>query len=136
MSKTDTFEAAILNYATRGTPFSVSTSTPYLALFKVAPTDSSAGTECDYTGYAQQPLGTAKFGSIATAGSITNTAAVNFPTNAGSAQTVVAVGIRSDSYDGTSSALFLSYYQVITPVSIGNGEVPKFSIGNIVINED
>lgn len=130
MTKTDYFEARVLNYVTRALNLgSIST---YIGLLTVAPTDSSAGTETAYSGYTRMALSTSNFASAATVGTIVNTAAITYPTNGGATQNFVAVAI----YDASTSGNMLYWYALPVTLTVNSGETPRFSIGALVLNED
>ena len=134
MTKSDYLEARILNWVCRGAAIATLTNA-YITLFMTTPpSDAGGGTEMTYTGatpFARVTIGVGNFDRVATGGTITNTAVITFPTNDGTARSAIAVGI----YDAAVAGNLL-YWQVITPVPVGNGETPRFSIGSIVITED
>lgn len=130
MSKTDYFEARVLNHAVRG--LSLGSISTYMGLLTVAPTDSAAGTEANYSGYARVAVSTSNFANAATAGTIVNTAAITFPTSGGTANTIVAVAL----YDALTSGNMLYWYALPVSLPVNPTETPRFSVGALVLNED
>lgn len=131
-SKSDVYEVDILK-ATTGQATTIITTTPitpYVALFTVAPTDSTAGTECSGGSYAR----VAANGKWATpaAGSVANNAVITFPTATGSWGTVVAFAIMSASSAGS----VLMWGALGTSKAIASGDTPSFAISALTLTED
>lgn len=125
-------ENKILEHVTGVTTFTKPTNT-YAALFTVAPTDSTAGTEVVAgNGYARQQItwGTASNGSIS------NSAEIRFPTSPSNATaawgTIVAVGI----FDTSSAGNLLWYGNLSASVTVGNGDAFKIAAGGLTLSLD
>jgi hypothetical protein len=130
--KTDYLENKILDHVLRNTAYS-SPATVYMALFTAAPNDAytsgvPTGTEVSGNNYARTSI---TF-SAASAGAITNSADVTFPTPSGSWGACSHFGI----FDASSAGNLLywnSLTQTETPLS---GNVVKFLAGDIDVSED
>ena len=117
----------------------------YFALYTVAPTDSSAGTEVTGGSYARQGVvsalanwaGTQSAGSTAassgTSGTTSNNNLITFPSPSGNWGTIVAWGI-CDSVSGGS----LLFYTLQTPnKTVNNGDpAPTIAIGAAQVQID
>ena len=123
-SFTDYLENAVLNYVFRNTGTPTSTSV-YLGLFTVAPTDAGGGTEVSGSGYARQVT----VFDASSGGAITNTAAESFTATGGAFGTVVAVGIFDASTGGNLIA-----WDGITSAVVDDGTTLNFAIGDIDIS--
>lgn len=107
----------------------------YVALFTAAPSDSAAGTECSYTGYARVAVARSSAGWTVSGNNASNAAAVTFPQNTGSSQTAIAFGILTASTSGD----LLFWGDITDPVAglvIGTNVTPSFAIGAIDVNAD
>ena len=108
----------------------------YVALFTVAPSDSSGGTECDYTNYARVAVERSAGGWTVSGNNATNTAAVTFPTaGVTDADVVVAFGILTA--DAAGDLLF--WGDITDPaggLTVDDGITPSFAIGALDINID
>lgn len=126
-----------LNFLFNGGTFTPTTAL-FLALFSVAPTISSLGTEATGTGYGRL--------------SITVNTATNFPTISGTTTTVsnavaqtmaTATGNWSSSANQTDAGLFttsggstlLYWGDLTTPKPILSGDTPSFAIGALSVQE-
>jgi hypothetical protein len=123
-SFTDYLENAVLNYVFRNTGTPTSTSV-YLGLFTVAPTDAGGGTEVSGAGYARQVT----VFDAAASGAITNTAAESFTASGGSFGTVVAVGI----FDAVTAGNLIAWDDITSAV-VGDGTTLNFAIGDIDVS--
>jgi hypothetical protein len=123
-SFSDYLEDAVLNYVFRntGTP---TTTTVYLGLYNVTPSDTGGGTEVTGSGYARQATA---FGA-SSAGAINNTTAKVFTASGGSYGTVVAVGI----FDAVTGGNLLAWDNITTSI-ITDGDTLTFPIGDINIS--
>lgn len=98
----------------------------YAALYSVAPTASTAGTELTGNGYSRQ-LTTF---SAAANGAVSSNVAVTFGAASGNNwPTIVAVGIVDASTSGN-----IMYFNTISGRNIKIGDSLTFDSGNIVIN--
>lgn len=128
---TNYLETAMLDHVTGRAAYTKPTAT-YLALFTVAPTDSTAGTEVTASnGYARQEI---SWGAAAT-GAIANDATVRFPdvsTASGSWGTITAIGI----FDGVTGGNLLWYGTLNATVTIGNGDSYSITSGGLTLTLD
>lgn len=105
--------------------------TPWLALFTVAPTDSTSGTECTGGGYAR--ISSAGLWATPSAGSVSNSSAITFATFTGAVSgsaAVVAFSIMTAVTAGT-----MVCYSTLTDQTktFGNLDVASFAIGSLVV---
>jgi|TARA_X000000950_G_scaffold268277_1_gene345625 hypothetical protein len=123
MAFTDYLENKVLDYVFSGGSFS-QPGTKYLALYTVAPTDSSAGTEVTGGGYVRQTV------TLTTSGSdTTNSAAVEYPTATAGYGTVVAVAVL----DASSGGNMLAYASLTANKTIATGDVFRVPAGDLDI---
>ena len=123
MAFTDYLENKVLDYVFSGGSFS-QPGTKYLALYTVAPTDSSAGTEVTGGGYVRQTV------TLTTSGSdTTNSAAVEYPTATAGYGTVVAVAVL----DASSGGNMLAYASLTGNKTIATGDVFRVPAGDLDI---
>jgi hypothetical protein len=123
MAFTDYLENKVLDYVFSGGSFS-QPGTKYLALYTVAPTDSSAGTEVTGGGYVRQTV------TLTTSGSdTTNSAAVEYPTATANYGTVVAVAVL----DGSTGGNMLAYASLTANKTIATGDVFRVPAGDLDI---
>ena len=124
MAFTDYLENKVLDYVFSGGSFS-QPGTKYLALYTVAPTDSTAGTEVTGGGYARQTV------TLTTSGSdTTNSAAVEYPTATADYGTVVAVAVL----DASSGGNMLAYASLTASKTIATGDVFRVPAGDLDIS--
>jgi hypothetical protein len=124
MAFTDYLENKVLDFVFSGGSFS-QPGTKYLALYTVAPTDSSAGTEVTGGGYARQTV------TLTTSGSdTTNSAAVEYPTATAGYGTVVAVAVL----DASSGGNMLAYASLTANKTIATGDVFRVPAGDLDIS--
>ena len=98
----------------------------YLALYTVAPTDSTAGTEVSGGSYARQTI---TFGA-ASGGTASNDANVDF--SGMPACTVVAVAVL----DASTSGNMLVYGDLTANKSVDAGDILRISTGDLDISID
>ena len=123
MAFTDYLENKVLDYVFSGGSFS-QPGTKYLALYTVAPTDSSTGTEVTGGSYARQTV------TLTTSGSdTTNSAAVEYPTATAGYGTVVAVAVL----DASSGGNMLAYASLTANKTIATGDVFRVPAGDLDI---
>ena len=123
MAFTDYLENKVLDYVFSGGSFS-QPGTKYLALYTVAPTDSSAGTEVTGGGYARQTV------TLTTSGSdTTNSAAVEYPTATAGYGTVVAVAVL----DASTGGNMLAFASLSANKTIATGDVFRIPAGDLDI---
>lgn len=126
MAFTDYLENKLIAHTFSNTAFT-SPSTVYVALYTVAPTDSSAGTEVTGGGYARQ---SAAF--TTTNNQASNTSAIEYPTATAGYGTVVAVAVL----DAASSGNMLAYASLSTSKTISTGDVFRIPAGDLDISLD
>jgi len=116
-----------------GVPADGVAETYYAALFTVAPTDSTSGTEVSGGSYARVAIANnATNFPAASSGSKANGVAITFPTSTGSWGTVVAWGL----FDASSGGNLCFYGSVSPNVAVGSGVAPSFPIGSLTITCD
>ena len=124
MAFTDYLENKVLDFVFSGGSFS-QPGTKYLALYTVAPTDSSAGTEVTGGGYVRQTV------TLTTSGSdTTNSAAVEYPTATAGYGTVFAVAVL----DASSGGNMLAYASLTANKTIATGDVFRVPAGDLDIS--
>ena len=123
---TNYLENALANHLCK-----VATYTPpaalYLALYTVAPTDSTAGTEVTGSGYVRQPV----TWSAASSGICTNSGAIEFPNTAWSGS-IVAVGML----DQLSGGNLLTYTPISPALAVSSGQKVIAAIGGVSVSVD
>lgn len=131
-SKSDAYEIDVLKAGTGQATSILSTTpiTPYIALFTVAPTDSSAGTEVSGGSYTRQ----SSAGKWATpsGGSVSTNAAITYPTATADWGTVVAFGIM----DASSGGNMLYWGALTANKTVSNGDTASFASGALSVSED
>ena len=96
----------------------------YVALYTVAPTDSSTGTEVSGGSYARQSAAFTTSGNTAS-----NTSAIEYPTATAGYGTVVAVAVLDDG----SSGNMLAYAALSANKTIATGDVFRIPAGDLDI---
>jgi hypothetical protein len=134
-SKTDIYENDVLK-ATTGQATTILTTTPitpWLALYTVAPTDSTTGTEATGGGYAR--VSTASKWGTPSAGSVSNTTAISlaqFSGTVSSGSAFVAFAICDASTAGNQ----LMYGDLTDATKTGSsGDTITFAIGALTLTE-
>lgn len=123
MAFTDYLETKLLAHTFSNTAFT-SPGTVYVALYTVAPTDSTAGTEVSGGGYVRQSAGFTTSGSTAS-----NTSSIEYPTATAGYGTVVAVAV----IDSASSGNMLAYASLTASKTIATGDVFRIPAGDLDI---
>ena len=129
MSKTDYLELEVLKWCCSQANALGATPTTYVALYTTTPTESAAGVETSYGGYARQGA-SGKFAAPA-AGSVANNAAITFPVVASGTPTIVGCALC----DAVSAGNILRW-QTITGIAFAVNDQPNFPIGSITFTED
>ncbi len=120
MSLSNTYETTTLNWlfttgaVTRPTTW-------FIALYTVAPTDSTAGTEVTGGSYARQAVTMTITGDTAS-----NSATVEWPAASASWGTVVAAAIM----DASTGGNIITYGTLTASKAIGSGDVFRFPAGD------
>lgn len=125
-AKKTTLSNSLLDLVLRNQSYSAPAAV-YAALFTVAPTASAGGTEVTGGAYARQAITFA----AASAGSVSNSAAITFPVATASWGTVVAVGIC----DAASAGNQLYYGTLGTSKAIDTGDQASFAISALTVSE-
>mgnify|MGYP001387422323 FL=1 len=123
MAFTDYLETKLLAHTFSNTAFTTP-GTVYVALYTVAPTDSSTGTEVSGGGYARQSAAFTTSGNTAS-----NTSAIEYPTATAGYGTVVAVAVL----DSASSGNMLAYAALSANKTIATGDVFRIPAGDLDI---
>ena len=123
MAFTDYLETKLLAHAFSNTAFTTP-GTVYVALYTVAPTDSSTGTEVSGGSYARQSAAFTTSGNTAS-----NTSAIEYPTATAGYGTVVAVAVL----DASSSGNMLAYAALSANKTIATGDVFRIPAGDLDI---
>jgi hypothetical protein len=121
MSLTNHGENALLTLFKNDGPY-------YLALFTAAPSETGGGTEISGGGYARQAV---TFGTPAN-GSMTNSAAIEFPTATASWGTAKAWGL----FDAATSGNLVWYGNIDTPKELLAGDIYRINAGNLTLTMD
>lgn len=126
MAFTDYLENKLLAHTFSNTAYT-SPSTVYVALYTVAPTDSTSGTEVTGGAYARQ---SASF--TTTGNATTNAGAIEYPTATAGYGTVVAVAVL----DASSGGNMLAFASLSTSKTIATGDVFRIPAGDLDITLD
>lgn len=134
--KSDYWSQKLLNQLFGGTAYSFP-ATLYFALYTVAPTASSAGTEATGSGYARTGVtsNTTNWPAISgTSQTITNGTAITFATATGDWSTgsnMVAAGIL----DAVSSGNLLYFGSLTENKPVLNGDTAQFAVNAVNVQE-
>jgi len=132
-SKSDIYEIDVLK-ATTGQVTTILSTTPlanvYLALFTVAPTDSTAGTEVTGGSYAR--IDSKGKWATPAAGSVSTNAVCTFPTATVDWGTVVGFAIMS----AISGGSMLMWGTLTASKAVNNGDTASFASGALTLTED
>jgi len=123
---TNYLENALLNHII-GVAAYTAPSTLYLALFTVAPTDSSGGTEVSTGDYSRQAI---TF-DPASGGEVDSDVAVEFTAVGAGFGTVVAAAIMDHPSAGN-----MLFYTPITNRTVNDGDTLRFAVGGVSITLD
>ena len=126
MSASNYLENALLN-ATLANVSYTTPATVYTALYSVAPTDSTSGTELAGSGYARVSTAFSVSSGVAT-----NTGNVTFGPASADWVTAVAWSIA----DAASAGNILYYGPLSTAQTVLNGNSLTFGIGNVSVTMD
>ena len=125
-AKSHSLDNALLSAVLRNVSYT-SPATVYAALFTVAPTPSTAGTEVSGGSYARVAV---TFGAPAL-GVTSNSAPVAFPTATADWGTVAAVAIM----DALSGGNLLYFGALTTPKAVDNGDTASFAAAALSLTE-
>ena len=126
MAFTDYLENKLVAHTFSNTAFT-SPSSVFVALYTVAPTDSTTGTEVSGGGYARQSAAFTTTGNAAT-----NTSAIEYPTATGNYGTVVATALL----DASSGGNMLAFATLSSSKTISTGDVFRIPAGDLDITLD
>lgn len=137
-NKTENYAHNILNFFLRANIGAISSpATVYAALFTVAPTATSFGTEVSGTSYARVNCGETSGGpkfSAPSSGATANNADITFPTAGGSWGTVVAVAIM-DHATTQDVANILYWGNLTASKTVDSGDTVKFVTSALQVTE-
>jgi hypothetical protein len=144
-SKKDSFENALLllifnntNIANIGDATGLRGSTTvgslYIALYTVAPTDSTQGTETVYTNYARVAVARTVGGWTVSGNACSNAAAITFPQCGATGATLEAFAICTGDVETTNDAIY--WGDLTSNLVVSNGITPEFAIGDLDVTED
>jgi hypothetical protein len=132
-SKSDVYEIDVLK-ATTGQATTILSTTPltnvYIALFTVAPSDSSAGTEVTGGSYAR--VDSKGKWAVPSAGSVSNNAVITFPTATADWSTVVAFAVMTTVTGGSQ----MMWGTLTASKAVFNGDTASFASGALTLTED
>ena len=123
MALTNYLENALLNATVRNTTYT-SPATVYLALYNVAPTASTAGTELSGSGYSRQAI---TF-NAPSGGSVTSNVTVTFGPATGNWSTINATAVVDASTSGN-----IMYFTTTASQNILSGSSLVIGSGNVSI---
>lgn len=131
MSNTDYMEHELLKWQTgQANALDDGLITPYIGAFTAAPSDSTAGTEASYAGYAR--VSAASKWAAPASSQVASNAQVLFAANtSGSSVTIVALGL----FNASTSGNLLRYQVLDTPLIVANGDQINLPSGSIVFTE-
>jgi hypothetical protein len=105
----------------------------YIALFTVAPTDSTSGTEANYTGYARVAVPRSAAGWTVSGNQVSNAALITFGQCTSGSNTIVAAAIMTASSGGT----IIEWVDGLSlAVSTSANQIPEFAIGALTVTVD
>jgi hypothetical protein len=130
-AKAQTLANSLLDAVLRNVAYS-SPAAVYAALYTVAPTPTTSGTEVVTSGGTLYNRVAATF-SAAAAGATSNSGAVTFPIAGASWGTVVSAAITDNATPGAGNILYFG--ALGTPKTVGVGDQLNFAISAISITE-
>ncbi len=136
MSKGNTFENDVLKYTFVGTAFAWLPLTDfYVSLHTADPGEGGGQTtsECAYGAYARQAVVRSAGGWTVSGNSVSNTAAITFPTATSGTEHVTHFAIGT-----TLAAAGQIIYsgELTTHLDVGLNVRPEFAIGDLTVTED
>lgn len=141
-SKRDAFETDILELVFNNTALanignagglqpSSAAGSLYIALYTVAPTDSTAGTECTYTGYARKAVARDAAWTVA-GNNCSNASAITFDECTVGSEEAVAFAIMT----ALTAGDMLYWGDLTSSLAISPGITPEFAANDLDVNED
>ena len=145
MSKSNSWETSLLNHLfnnaavanvgdATGLPASGTAGSLWVSLHTADPGEAGAQntSEANYTSYARVAVARTSGGWTISGDTVTNTAAITFPTATGGSNTITHFGVGTSS----SGAGTLLYYGAVSPnLAVSNGIAPNFNAGQLSITE-
>lgn len=129
---TDTLENLLLEHSTGRAAWAAPTST-YCALFLVAPTDSTGGTEVSGGNYGRGGASPTPISwGAASGGSIANNADIDFGTASANWGSIVALGI----FDNPTLGTLLWYGTLGSIVTVNTSDSFKITSGGLILSLD
>jgi hypothetical protein len=108
-----------------------------IALYTVAPTDSTAGTEATYTGYARVTVARSAAGFAVSGNNVSNNAAVTFPACTGGFNPIVAFAIcLADVEDVDDQVVWGDITDPGGGLAVSDGITPEFAANVLDVNID
>lgn len=106
----------------------------YVSLHTASPAAGGSQTtnEAAYTSYARVAVARSGSGWSISGETISNVAAVTFPTATGGSETETYVGVGLNS---SGAGVLLWFGQLTTSLAVSNGITPAFAIGQLTISE-
>ena len=109
----------------------------YIALYTVAPTDSTPGTEANYTGYARKAVTRDASGFAVAGNNVSNNAAVTFDLCTGGSNTIIAFAIcLADVEDVDDQVIWGDITDPGGGLAVSDGITPEFAAGVLDVNVD
>jgi len=145
MSKSNSWETSLLNHLfnnsavanvgdATGLPAAATAGSLWVSLHTADPGEAGSQntSEATYTSYARVAVARSSAGWTISGDTVTNTAAVTFPTATGGSNTITHFGVGTSS----SGAGTLLYYGAVSPnLAVSNGIAPNFNAGQLSITE-
>jgi hypothetical protein len=103
-------------------------------LYSAAPSDSAAGTEITYTGYARVAVARSGAGFTVTGNSVSNAAAVTFGACTSGTPTATHFAICKAGTRDIDDAIY--WADLTASLAISAGITPEFAIGQLTVTED
>lgn len=117
-----------------GLPASTVAGAFYIALYSGAPSDSAAGTEITYTGYARVAVNRAAGSWTVAANQASNTAAITFGACTAGTPTATHFAICKAGTRDIDDAIY--WGDLSASLAISPGITPEFAIGQLTVTED
>lgn len=133
-SKSDYLEAKLLDLVFKAATWTQLTGGPWVALFTVAPSDASGGTEVTGGSYARVQVATANWTRSGTSPTqIANNTAITFAAPTANWGTVVAFAVM----DASTAGNLLYWGDLTASRTINNGDgAPSFASSALTVTED
>jgi hypothetical protein len=143
-SKKDSFENSLLllifnnttitGIGSDGLRGSTTAGSLYVALYSGAPSDSAAGTEITYTGYARVAVARSGAGWTVATNNASNAAAITFGPCTSGTPTATHFAVCKAGTRDVDDAIY--WGDLTSSLAISPGITPEFAIGDLDVNED